>query len=185
MSFSTASKLSLQEFLNYPEIQPAREYIAGKIYQKPRFKGKQERILNRLLETINQTGKRQKTAYAFSDLRCTFENYSLVPDITVFNWKNLPVDASGNLIPNQELIPNWIIEILSPEDHSLRAINNILICLERGTQLGWLVDVMEQKVITFPEGEQPNMKQKDDCLPALEGLGTLKLSVTDLFYQRS
>ncbi|PSO48325.1 MAG: hypothetical protein BRC33_09955 [Cyanobacteria bacterium SW_9_44_58] len=182
MSFSSASQLSLQDFLNYPEIEPAREYIAGKIYQKPRLRGKQERVLNRLLETINQTGKRQKSAYAFSNLRCSFENYSLVPDITVFHWNNLPVDSSGNLL--RELIPNWIIQILSPEEHSIRSINNILICLQRGAQLGWLVDVMEQKVIAFPEGEQPEIKQKDDCLPVLEGLGTLKLSVRDLFYQR-
>jgi len=183
MSSSTASKLSLQDFLNYPEIQPAREYIAGKIYQKPRLKGRQERVLNRILDIINQMEKRQQTAYAFSDLRCTFENYSLVPDITVFNWNNLPVDARGNIVRDRELIPNWIIEILSPEEHSLRTINNILICLERGAQLGWLVDVIEQKVISFPQGEQPQIKQNDDCLPVLEGLGTLKLSVTDLFYR--
>lgn len=176
------SQLSLQDFLNYPEIQPAREYIAGKIYQKPRLRGKQERVLNQLLTQINETGKRQKTAVAFTDLRCTFDNYSLVPDLTVFNWNNLPVHENGNLVRDRAFVPNWIIEILSVEDNSTRAINNILMCLKRGAQLGWLIDVQEQKVITFPQGEQPDIKQNNDCLPILAGLRTLKLSVSDLFY---
>jgi len=179
---SHSSQLSLHDFLNYPEIQPAREYIAGKIYQKPRLRGKQERVLNRLLTQINQTGKKQKTAVAFTDLRCTFENYSLVPDISVFNWKNFPIDSQGNLVRDRDLIPDWIIEILSIEDNSTRVINNLLICLQKGAQLGWLIDVQEQKVITFPKGEQPEIKEKDDCLPILAGLRTLRLSVADLFH---
>jgi len=178
------SQLSLQDFLNYPEIQPAREYIAGKIYQKPRLKGKQERILSRLLEKINQTGKRQKTAVAFTDLRCTFENYSIVPDISVFNWNNLPVDEKGNLVEHA-LIPNWMIEFASPEDNSTRIMNNILICLKRGAQMGWLIDVHEQKVMTFPKGEQPDLKENDDSLPIPAGLRTLSLSVSDLFTNSS
>lgn len=176
-----SSQLSLPDFLNYPEIQPAREYIDGKIYQKPRLRGKEERILNRLLDQINQTGKRQKTAWGFTDLRCTFDNYSLVPDIAVFNWNNLPLDETGKPKQDRALIPNWIIEIISAEDNSTRVINNILICLQQGTKLGWLIDVHEQKIITFPKGEQPEIKQKDDQLIILEGLRTLKLSVADLF----
>ncbi|MDR9403561.1 MAG: Uma2 family endonuclease [Halothece sp. Uz-M2-17] len=175
------SHLSLQDFLKYPEIQPAREYIAGKLYQKPRLKGKQERVLNRLLDQINQTGKRQKTAVGFTDLRCTFENYSIVPDISVFNWNNLPVDKNGHLVRDRAFIPNWIIEFSSPEDNSTRIMNNILLCLKKGSQMGWLVDVHEQKVMTFPKGEQPDLKEKDDSLPIPAGLRTLSLSVSDLF----
>lgn len=175
------SHLSLPDFLKYPEIQPAREYIAGKLYQKPRLKGKQERVLYRLLDQINQTGKRQKTAVAFTDLRCTFENYSIVPDISVFHWNNLPVDEKGNLVRDRAFIPNWIIEFASPEDNSTRIMNNILICLKRGSQMGWLVDVHEQKVMTFPKGEQPDLKENDDSLPIPTGLRTLSLSVSDLF----
>ena len=184
------SHLSLQDFLKYPEIQPAREYIAGKLYQKPRLKGKQERVLSRLLDQINQTGKRQKTAVAFTDLRCTFDNYSIVPDISVVHWNHLPVDEKGNLVRDQRqfttssdraLIPHWIIEFTSTEDHSTRIMNNILICLKRGAQMGWLIDVHEQTVITFPQGEQPDMKEQDDSLPIPSGLRTLSLSVSDLF----
>lgn len=177
----SSSQLSRHEFLRYPEIQPAREYINGKIYQKPRLKGKQERVLNRLLEVINQTGKKQKTAGAFTNLRCTFDNYSIVPDLAVFSSNNFPVDADGKLVRDRDFIPNWIIEFLSTEDHSTRTINNILICLQRGTQLGWLIDVYEQKIITFPQGEQPDLKEKGDCLPILAGLRTLNLSVADVF----
>lgn len=180
----SSSHFSLKDFLRFPEITPAREYIQGKIYQKPRLRGRQERILNRLLTEINKTGKKQKTAYAFTDLRCTFgDQYSLVPDITVFNWNNLPVDESGNLKQDQELVPNWIIEFLSPEDNSTRPLNSILTCLQKGSQLGWLIDAQEKRVISFPKGEEPTIQDNDDQhLPILRGLRTLNLSVSDLFH---
>ena len=178
-----SSQFSLTDFLRFPEITPAREYVAGKIYQKPRLRGRQERILNRLLTDINQTGKKQKTAYAFTDLRCTFaDQYSLVPDLTVFNWNNLPVDEQGKLKSDQELIPNWVIEFLSPEDNSTRSLHTILTCLQHGSQLGWLIDAQEKRVISFPQGEQPTIYQNNDqSLPILTGLRTLNLSVSDLF----
>ncbi|QDZ39168.1 Uma2 family endonuclease [Euhalothece natronophila Z-M001] len=178
----SSSQFSLQDFLQFPEISPPREYFNGKIYQKPRMRGRQERVLNRLFVAINQTGKKQKTAYAFTNLRCTFGNqYSLVPDIAVFNWNNLPVDSQGNLKLNQELIPNWVIEFLSPEENSTHALSNILTCLQQGSQLGWLIDAQEKRVISFPKGEQPTMHQGDQPLPILRGLKTLQLSPCDLF----
>ena len=179
----SSSHFSLRDFLRFPEITPAREYIEGRIYQKPRLRGRQERVLNRLVTEINKTGKKQKTAYAFTDLRCTFDNqYSLVPDLAVFNWNNLPVDEQGKLKHDQELIPNWVIEFLSPEDNSTRSLNSILTCLQKGSQLGWLIDAQEKRVISFPQGEQPMIYQGDEkCLPILTGLRTLKLSASDLF----
>lgn len=98
----------------------------------------------------------------------------------MFKWNQLSAQETPKLKSDREVIPNWIIEIISAEDNSTRVINNILTCLERGTELGWLIDVQEQKIITFPKAEQPEVQQKDDCLPILSGLRTLKLSVADL-----
>ncbi len=36
--------LTLDEFLRFPETQPASEFIAGRIYQKPMPQGKHSRL---------------------------------------------------------------------------------------------------------------------------------------------
>lgn len=89
------TKLSLVDFLQLPETKPASEYIDGQIYQKPMPKGKHSAIQTFLAPAINQVAIPKQIARAFTELRCTFGGRSLVPDITVFSWERIPVDANG------------------------------------------------------------------------------------------
>ncbi len=174
-------QLSLEDFLQLPETKPASEYIDGKIYQKPMPKGKHSAIQTFLSSAINQTAIPKRIARAFTELRCTFGGRSIVPDVTVFSWQRIPVDAKGEIENEFELAPDWTIEILSPDQSSTRVINNILFCLNHGTELGWFIDPQERLIITFRPGEQPEIKQNQDILPVLSSLGDLQLSVQDVF----
>lgn len=78
------TQISLTEFLQIPETEPASDYIEGEIYQKPMPQGEHSAIQAYLTTAINQIGKSQKLASAFSELRCTFGGGSVVPDIAVF-----------------------------------------------------------------------------------------------------
>jgi hypothetical protein len=40
---------------------------------------------NQFISNINQTAKTQKIAYEFPELRCTFGDRSIVPDVAIFN----------------------------------------------------------------------------------------------------
>jgi Uma2 family endonuclease len=173
--------LSLEDFLQFPETKPASEYIDGKIYQKPMPKGKHSAIQTFLAATINQVSIPKRIARAFTELRCTFGGRSIVPDVTVFSWQRIPVDADGEIENEFELAPDWTIEILSPDQSSTRVINNILFCLNHGTELGWFIDPQERLIMTFRPGEQPEVKQNQDILPALSILSDLQLSVQDVF----
>lgn len=148
-------ELTLTDFLNLPETKPANEYIEGKIYPKPMPQGKHSAIQTFLASIINQVANSQKIARAFTELRCTFNQRSLVPDITVFTWEIIPVDANGEIENTFAIAPDWTIEILSPDQSSTRVINNILFCLNNGTELGWLIDPKERSVIIFRPREQP------------------------------
>ena len=87
----TPSKnLTLEEFLKLPETKPSSEYSDGKITQKPMPKGKHSTIQTELSTYINQILKPQQTAWAFSELRCTFADKSIVPDVSVFAWNKIP-----------------------------------------------------------------------------------------------
>lgn len=92
-----SQQYSLPEFLALPETKPASEYINGKIHQKPMPQGKHSTLQGRLVAEINRVGQSEKLAYAFPELRCTFGDRSLVPDIAVFEWANIPVDENGEI----------------------------------------------------------------------------------------
>lgn len=174
-------QLSLEEFLQLPETNPASEYINGQIYQKPMPKGKHSRLQTHLSAEINQMSEAQRLACAFTELRCTFGGRSIVPDIAVFSWQRIPLDVDGEIENIFVIPPDWTIEILSPEQSSIRVIDNILFCLNHGTELGWLVDPQERLVIIFRPGQQPEVKQGQENLQVLSLLQDLHLSVSDVF----
>lgn len=175
------AQLSLADFLELPETKPASEYIDGGIYQKPMPKGKHSVIQTFLVPTIDRVGISQRIARAFTELRCTFGGRSIVPDITVFSWQSIPIDENGEIENTFTIAPDWTIEILSPDQSSTRVINNILFCLNHGTELGWFIDPQERLIITFRPKQQPEIKQEQDSLPVLNSLADLQLSVQDIF----
>ena len=175
------TKISLADFLKLPETKPVSEYINSEIYQKPMPKGKHSRLQTQFSSEINRVAEINRLAIAFTELRGTFGGRSLVPDISVFSWQNIPIDANGEIENIFEIPPDWVIEILSPEQSSTRVIDNILFCLNSGTQLGWLIDPQERVIIIFCPGKQPEIKQNQDILPVLTSLENWKLSVENVF----
>ncbi|PSB21064.1 hypothetical protein C7B69_16085 [filamentous cyanobacterium Phorm 46] len=180
-SIQSPSKISLEEFLLLPETKPASEYLGGKIYQKAMPQGKHSTLQFEFPSTINQVGKPQKLAYAFPELRCTFGGRSIVPDIAVFEWSRIPLNANGEIENRFKIVPDWTIEILSPAQNPTRVINNILFCLNHGAKLGWLIDPEEKLVLVFKPQQQPEAKEGEDILPVLDVLSGLQLSANDLF----
>ena len=89
--------ITLDEFLQLPETKPASEYINGAIVQKPMPKGKHSTIQGELITTVNAVGKPQRIAWAFTELRCTFGGCSIVPDVAIFAWNRIPLDADGEI----------------------------------------------------------------------------------------
>ena len=182
MAVTTASKsLTLEEFLKYPETKPAiSEFIAGEIIQKPGSKGRHSRLQGKLSNEINRVTEEQKIAYAFPELRCSFGNRSLVPDIAVFRWDNIPFLDNGEVPDRFSLPPNWVIEILSPEQKPNQVIGNILYCIEKGSELGWFIDPDDHSILVFWRDRAPSLQQENDSLPLLSGI-ELELTVDQLF----
>ncbi len=180
MTATTTHPLTLEEFLKLPETQPASEYINGEIIQKPMPKGKHSRLQLKLCNSINEVTESKKIAYAFPELRCSFANRSIVPDIAVFSWSRILFDADGEAPNDFLLCPDWTIEILSPEQSSNRVTGNIVFCLEHGCQLGWLIDPKDRSILSFQPSQQPNLLQGSDRLPVLPEIDLI-VTVNQLF----
>lgn len=182
MTTSLPATQSLEEFLQLPETKPASEYIDGRIYQKPMPQGKHSTLQSRLVSAVDERGIPQKLTHAFTELRCTFGGRSIVPDIAVFEWQRIPINAAGEVENSFSLCPDWTIEILSPDPCTTRVINNILFCLNHGTQLGWLIDPDEKTVIVFQPNQQPiAYEETNEPLIVLTSLSDWQLTIEELF----
>ncbi|MEA5509785.1 Uma2 family endonuclease [Crocosphaera sp. UHCC 0190] len=173
--------LTLEEFLEIPETKPAREYINGVIYQKPMPQGEYSTLQGELVSAINKLGKSQKLAYAFPELRCTFGGRSFVPDVAVFSWQRIPKTPQGKIANKFEIYPDWIIEILSPEQSPNKVIKKILFCLKQGTELGWLIDPEDESVMILKPNQLPEIFSELEILPVLNILDNWQLTVKNIF----
>lgn len=180
MTSTLVKPITLEEFLQLAETKPASEFIAGEIIQKPMPKGRHSCLQYEVCNAINQVTKSAKIAYAFPELRCSFGDRSIVPDLAVFRWQNIPFLPDGQVPDRFEIPPDWVIEIRSPEQTANKVIGNILYCLEHGSQLGWFVDPDDQSILVFWRDRTPSLCQDEDTLPLLEGI-ELELTVNQVF----
>jgi len=167
-------QLTLQSFLELPNIEesPAWELVDGQAEQKPMPTVHHSILQKRLIAAIDQADSPYE---AFPELRCTLSRNSVVPDITVIHQNRLP---SGNT-PIQGT-PDWMIEILSPDQSTTKLIAKIQTCLQEGTQLGWLVDPTERVIMVLWPDRRIALLSSSDRLPVLQAI-PLKLTAEQVF----
>lgn len=174
--------ITLEEFLTLPETEPASEYIDGYSIQKPMPQGEHSTIQGELVIAINAITKPSKIARAYPELRCTFSGRSIVPDVAVFRWERIPRNQDGSVANVFALAPDWIIEILSPEQSQTKVTAKILHCLKHGTQMGWLIDPSERAVFAYYPQQSPDLLDESaQLLPVPAFASALQLNVGELF----
>lgn len=180
MTIAAPYPLNLEQFLKLSDIEnsPAWEFINGEVVQKPMPGGKHSRLQARLAGAINAVGSHYE---AFPELRCTFGDQSIVPDLAVIRSDRIPVDENGDIISKGvEFAPEWIIEILSPEQNQMKVTRKILHSLRYGSQMGWLIDPDERVVLVYRPNSLPDELVEDSIIPCLTEID-LKLTVNQIF----
>lgn len=177
----SVNTITLEGFLKTSETKPASELINGKIYQKPMPSGEHSTLQTELVTKINQISKPKKIAYARTELRCTFGGRSIVPDISIFTWERISRNEDGSIANKVNISPDWIIEILSPDQSVNRLIEKITFSFEYGTKLGWLIDPERKRVMIFQDNQMPEMKTGTETLVVPDVIKDWQFSVVDLF----
>lgn len=177
-----AKLITLEEFLANPETKPASEYIDGQIFQKPMPQGQHSRLQQKLTNAVNIATEEAHIALALPELRCTFGGRSTVSDVAVFQWHRLPIHPDGTIANAFNAPPDWVIEILSPEQSSTRVASNILHCLNHGSQLGWLIDPNERLVQIYDADKRViSLETSIDRLPSPVFASKFQITLGELF----
>lgn len=175
-------KLTLEEFLAMPETKPASEFIDGQIIQKPMSTITHSRLRISLAIAIHKALRESKIAIALPGIRCTFNRRVIVPDIGVFTQQHIPIDNNGDIANDFRIHPDWIIEILVPEQNSTKVTDKILHSLEHGTEMGWLIDPQDQLIMVYQKGQPPKaLKDAQTQLPVPDFANSINLTLTDIF----
>jgi Uma2 family endonuclease len=173
---------SLTEFHRSPNLEEssAWELFDQAISQKPMPTLHHSILQKRLVSAIDASDSDYE---AFPKLRCVLSTHSVVPDIAVLSRVGVASPLENRQpIGNQPVSgpPNWLIEILSPDQSTTKLIAKIQTCLEEDTALGWLIDSTERVVMIFQPGQPLVLLRDHDILPVLEPI-ELQLTVAKLF----
>lgn len=174
-------RLTLEQFLQQPEEKPALEFAEGEVTQKVSPKGKHSRLQTELWKCLEQAGQSGKVALAFTELRTTFAGISRVPDLAVYRWERIPIDATGKVADDFREPPDIAIEIVSPEQSVNGLVRRCLWYVANGVRIALLVDPADESVLSFRRGEQPIAWHGQDRIDVSEVLPDLQLTVEQLF----
>jgi Uma2 family endonuclease len=174
-------KLTLEEFLELPEEEPALEYEEGTVTQKVSPKGKHSRLQGWMIKLINTVTEPRKLAMAFPELRFATAQRSPVPDVAVYLWDRIPRDERGRVADNFREAPDIAIEIVSPEQSVNSLIRRCLWYVAHGVRLALLVDPKDESVLVFRPNQIPSPRRGADRIDFDDVLPGLTMTVDELF----
>lgn len=140
------------------------------------------RLQKRLTLEIESVLLKARIAEAFPELRCVFGGRAIVPDISVFQIHHLPQDSNGEIANLFEIPPDWIIEILSPDQDVKYLMTKILHCLDHGCQMGWIIDPEDRTILTYPHNDRSRcFSQAETIVPVPDWAKAFQISIGELF----
>jgi Uma2 family endonuclease len=151
------------------------------VTQKVAPQGRHSRLQWKLAAWIGSFAEPRELAMAFTELRTTYSNSAVVPDIAVYLWDRIDWDPNGDVPDVFTTPPDIAVEIRSPGRPVRDAIERCQWYVAHGVQLALAVDPDRRTVEEYrPEAHRGPLQAADeiDFGPVLPGL---RLAVDELF----
>jgi Uma2 family endonuclease len=180
---AAAKTMTLDEFLELPETEPASEFVCGRIIPRPMPTWFHSRLANRIGAFFEFYFMKHDEGYANVELRYAAreEGRSYLPDVSVTRWDKAPPTLAERRKGAIEVLPDLAVEISSPEDRPTRIADKLAFYLRAGVPLVWIVDADDRTVSAYTPGQPPKVFSAGDVLDASPVLSEFALPVSDLF----
>jgi Uma2 family endonuclease len=174
-------RMTLDEFLELPETEPALEYAGGVVRQKVAPQGEHVTLQDEFMQCINALARPQKLARAYSELRTTFAGLSRVPDVAVYLWDRIPRQPNGRVANRFTEPPDIAIEIVSPDQTATELVSKCIWYVKNGVRIALIADPHEDTVLRFRPDALPDVLTGNDRIDLDEVLPGFELTVDQLF----
>ena len=150
---AVATRVSLSDFLAMEETKPYRELIDGEVVEKSMPTQSHSDVVLALSHSLMNHLRGAGLGKLFTELRCWYgpEDRVYLPDLCLFRANNLPPPGQNPV----EVVPDFVIEVLSPDDRATRVIEKVQFYLRAGVPLLWVVDPERETVTVYRPQEAP------------------------------
>ena len=86
-----------------------------------------------------------------------------MPDIAILAHNRMPADENREITSRGidiDFAPDWVIEIVFPNQSQTHVTGNMLHCLQHGAQAGWLLDPDEKSVLCYARSLAPTISAR-------------------------
>ncbi len=179
----TATRMTLDEFLQLPETEPPSEFVCGRIVPKPFAPWNHGTLRARLAYCFEFYLMSRSEGFCQLGLRRTnqSESRAYVPDICVTRSDRAPRTLAERRHGAIESAPDIAIEVTSPEDRPGRIADKLAFYLRVGVPLVWIVDPEDRSVSVYRPGKPVEVLGRGDIIDAAPVLREFSLALEDLF----
>lgn len=179
----TRTRLTVDEFLAFPETEPPSELIGGEVVQKMAPTWNHGLLVKELIFLIENYLRTTREAELVTEARhaARAEDTVFLPDINVTLRERVPKDRTVLARGAVEVAPDFAIEVLSPDDRPGRVLERIEFYLRLGVRLVWIVDPDRETVTVCRPAEAASVHRAPEALDAQPVLRDLRLDLGELF----
>lgn len=174
-------RMTLDEFLKLPEMNPALEYAEGVATQKVAPQAQHVRLQLSIATRVNAFAEPRKLASAFPELRTTYAGVSRVPDVAIYAWDRIPRLPNGRISNRLNAAPDIAVEIVSPGQSVTDQVSKCIWYVKNGVRIALLVDPDAEVIFRFRPDAVPEVLTGDDRIDLDEVLPGFELTANQLF----
>jgi Uma2 family endonuclease len=174
-------RMTLDEFLALPEVEPALEYADGVVTQKVAPQGQHVTLQDDFTQRVNAHARPRKLARAYPELRATYAGVSRVPDVAVYLWHRIPRLPDSRVANRFTEPPDIAVEIVSPDQTATDLFSKCIWYVKNGVRIALIADPTRDIVLRFRPDALPDVLTGDDRIDLDEVLPGFELTVDQLF----
>ena len=168
----TRERVSLAEFLKLPESKPYLELCDGEVVEKAMPNRRHSQLVSELVIDIGNHLRAHPIARVDTELRHVEleTDWVFLPDVSVTLKSRRPTPSANDKGP-VAVVPDFAIEVLSPDDRPGRLTRRIADYMNAGLTLLWVIDPEDEQVTVWERGAEPRAVSAGDlsAAPVLPG----------------
>jgi len=172
--------MTLNAFLDLPEVKPHLEFTDGLVTQKMAAKPTHTTLQGLLWQRFNHIAGPRRLGVAYFETRFFTPTWAPVPDVAYYRRER--IKWRGNRPPDDFTeAPDIAVEIVSPGQSVTELIRKCIRYIALGTRIALLVDPDDETVLVFPPQQPVQALQGADQIALDELLPGFDLTVQGMF----